>query len=1095
MARAKVFFVRLTLAILLLLVLAMAVLVLGLLRGVNINSLALGPVKVERLSAHLDGKLSLDIARLTIVRDKSASPSTTPPSIDPTLVRDLLRGIHLLAKIFKYIDIEQIEAGTLSGNFRYRENDAGHVNVHSPQVDIALDLSLDGDQLLVEVDKLEAPKFGLQFTGQVRVNPAGQQLQAALEGVVGDALPVQLTLEADSKQLTFSGKGLAPVTSIATIVDSFSLGPVITPWIVDYLRAGEYNLRELSGTLPYSDPAQILQTLRAVAHVEDVAYTFDQALEPVLASEAEIVFEKGFLHIYPKETTFYGQDGGSSYVDIDFNRRPIAVLVYVRTRAQLSAGINSVLAHYHIPLPFEQTAGLTDTDLTLTIDLKPVAVHTVGHFVTADSVMQMGEQSIQIAALDIGLQDSSISFNQLELALDRSRLGVGVSGKLDVAAHRGDLEITVDQFAWPLGKQAMVLQQTPGQPPLVYYHMRPQGDSIDIPATRWRYADLAIGVDELTTPFELATLSGDLAETRVTVDGSLRARVDVSGHYSARSPYADLRIALQALDVAGLQLERAPATLVLKVGGGVTLSTSTALNLSLKGLPLKLQPSRLHYASGVMHIQESGLSMSPGLNTRLHGEVNIARGAGQFVLQDAIITDKSGAPIFTADQKLSLRMSRQEGGTQLASPELALDFSYLANKSWTLNCTDIAPLYRQSPLLQRLGLDGGEVHLASPTGSTPYQLNAKLHDVFPILVQGNIPIHDYQVSGSFSGKKSQLTINEHLQVELAETLEINNTALGFNMPALAALAKQQSAATPAGGQKHQAAARSPAGSGQKPDQLKKPDQVSSGGLRLRLNASDSFLWLDKKRRAEFSRLTLHYAGGKVRADLQHHSGLATLEWAGGQLQLLGQGFDHTFFGDIITFASFEQGHMDFRVSGSPRDLNAAIRIKNTVIHDYKHLNNMLAFIDTVPALLTFQVPHYDSSGFPVKEVYVKVHYQDGEVDLESLHLNSDELVLNGSGVINLTDSTTDMTFNMATGVKKSIQRIPLLGYILAGDENRPTITLKVEGDLHDPEVSQTAFKEVVTYPFKILKRTVLLPDHMVKNVQGRRQKPAQSTPD
>ena len=75
-----------------------------------------------------------------------------------------------------------------------------------------------------------------------------------------------------------------------------------------------------------------------------------------------------------------------------------------------------------------------------------------------------------------------------------------------------------------------------------------------------------------------------------------------------------------------------------------------------------------------------------------------------------------------------------------------------------------------------------------------------------------------------------------------------------------------------------------------------------------------------------------------------------------------------------------------------------------------------------------------------------------------------------------------MILNLITGVKKSVGRIPLLGYILSGDKKRPSITLTVTGGLHDPVISHTAFKEAATYPLQLLKNTVILPLHLVDKV-------------
>lgn len=97
--------------------------------------------------------------------------------------------------------------------------------------------------------------------------------------------------------------------------------------------------------------------------------------------------------------------------------------------------------------------------------------------------------------------------------------------------------------------------------------------------------------------------------------------------------------------------------------------------------------------------------------------------------------------------------------------------------------------------------------------------------------------------------------------------------------------------------------------------------------------------------------------------------------------------------------------------------------------------------------------------------------------------------MRGFGELNFNNNTTDMTFNLVTGAKKSISRIPLLGFILEGDEEKTAIALKVQGDMENPEVSDTAFEEVASYPFKVLARTLLLPVHLVQESQGQAADP------
>jgi hypothetical protein len=162
-------------------------------------------------------------------------------------------------------------------------------------------------------------------------------------------------------------------------------------------------------------------------------------------------------------------------------------------------------------------------------------------------------------------------------------------------------------------------------------------------------------------------------------------------------------------------------------------------------------------------------------------------------------------------------------------------------------------------------------------------------------------------------------------------------------------------------------------------------------------------------------------------------------------------------------------------------------VENTVLRDYKHLNNMLAFANTLPGLLTFNPPNYSRDGLPVTQAYAEANYHDRMLDLRALVLESDELSIVGAGWLNLEEETTDLIFNLDSGVKKSIGRIPLVGYVLTGGKDDSSLTLEVKGDLYDPKVSNSAAKDVVTYPLQLVKRTLLLPVHVVDEVNTRKQ--------
>ncbi len=114
-------------------------------------------------------------------------------------------------------------------------------------------------------------------------------------------------------------------------------------------------------------------------------------------------------------------------------------------------------------------------------------------------------------------------------------------------------------------------------------------------------------------------------------------------------------------------------------------------------------------------------------------------------------------------------------------------------------------------------------------------------------------------------------------------------------------------------------------------------------------------------------------------------------------------------------------------------------------------------------------------------------------------MHSPELDIRGTGTIDLFTQQYDLKVNMLTQAGQNISKIPLVGYIMAGDEEHPSLTFHVTGDLLDPTVESTAFQEVLTQPFEMVFRTIATPFKWAKDIVEEDQDddppPAEDLPD
>jgi hypothetical protein len=1053
------------------LLLMIAICALGLLwllqRGVTINSVSVGTVRLEQIDLALDGKLVLSIDRLAIAGEATAPQpqrrQSDEPVFEPRQLKRLLSAIRYATRLFRRIEVQSIEGRRLSGAFRYRENEPGYLKLHSPGSSIELGISGNEERLRIDLFSLDLLDGGIQAVGQATLDVAERRLQAELRGELAGVLPVELAIDVDRRELRFKGLGLEPLATIAPIVDLFPLPESVTPWISDYLVGSAYHLDDISGTLPFADPAAILQTLRVAAHVDDAAYTFAQGLEPVLAPRAEVVFERGVLTILPKEGTFYGLDGGDSYLDIDFNVRPFLLAAYIRAQAPASGGILTLLEHYSIAFPFEQVAGLTDVDLTLGIGLAtPVGIDAKANFSTRDAAILYRGQRYQVPVLDMALHNSLLTFNRLDLTVAEG-IAVSLSGQVDTRSKEGELAIAVQELQGAQKQSQLSLETSPEKPTTAVLQLSPSGHQLIIPATNWRYGARHIAIESFSTPLEIGSLAGLIPPTMVSVDHVLRARV--KGPFNATRRAVDLQVDLQHLAGDNLRLAQKQATLALQLGEGLHLATQRPVKLTSKGVGLVLAPSRVHYTEGRLRIERSGLEIDGGLSATLSGAIDNRSRSGTLTLGDVAMRDADGRASFAADV-VTLELARDDQALAVRSPELGLNMALAADGGWSLDCPDLGTLQPYSSLLQRQGIERGAFHIDAPAAAEHFTFQGWVAYPYALLVQEGEPTGEFHFTGWRDGATTHLSINDALEVELGYGIRASSTGVGYNLAELLRLARANAA--------------------QRPASEKPGDDRDAAGASRRINfrARDTHLRLSDDRRILADNLLLHGTGSSVKINLRHGAGMAVLELEDGQLQLAGKNFDHRFINGLMAnLADFDQGSLEIHATGSLQQFDAAVAARDFVVKDFKALNNTLTFINRLPGALNFNPPAHHDEGLLVREAAVAFGLSDRVMNVQSLLIDSDELTVQGKGVLDLNDETIDMIFRLASAARKSRSGVPVVGFVLEGKYDKNAVTVKLEGDMFDPEVSNTLVKELVTYPFKVLARTILLPVHLIQSVQ------------
>jgi len=186
---------------------------------------------------------------------------------------------------------------------------------------------------------------------------------------------------------------------------------------------------------------------------------------------------------------------------------------------------------------------------------------------------------------------------------------------------------------------------------------------------------------------------------------------------------------------------------------------------------------------------------------------------------------------------------------------------------------------------------------------------------------------------------------------------------------------------------------------------------------------------------------------------------------------------------LINFKGLQNGRYTLKKSGNPeKTMNGEIIVEGGVMKDFKAYNNTLAFINTIPALASLHNPGYSVKGFTIEEGIAEYRMvKQDKIVFDSIYIKGTSATIAGTGEIDLQKKTINLNLAIqsARELGKFVGSLPLVGYILMGEDKSMTFGLQITGMLDNPKVKTSAGADILSLPLKILKRALESPEHII----------------
>ncbi|BCD60448.1 hypothetical protein NitYY0814_C0908 [Nitratiruptor sp. YY08-14] len=453
----------------------------------------------------------------------------------------------------------------------------------------------------------------------------------------------------------------------------------------------------------------------------------------------------------------------------------------------------------------------------------------------------------------------------------------------------------------------------------------------------------------------------------------------------------------------------------------------------------------LHTANFSLHnklitIHPSLVSLTPIVQAKIHGTIDLYKEYAKLNLNEAEVSIKKKNQIILMADNLTEELLLDLKRAKAHLKKFNTDIYFYRHTMVQMN--DLTLIKPYSPILQKIDPQRGWTKI---TIDEPVRFEAKLVKKNSIFYENGKNIDHFFIRGRVGNAGLSININHKISLSF-KNKKIDGSLKNLDLRLDLLFEKK-----------------------------KEINQPSFNDIRASLKLFNTKI-LYKKRilPIEFGHLIyrkkIHFTGnyGPTRYALVYQNNHFNLSIKTMHDEIL-----HKLFG--MKFLS--QGEYELTLRGPLNKIKGHFLIQRAYIKNLKAFNNLFAFINSVPALITFQNPGFSTKGLFIKNGYVNFIYSKDLLYIKKLHLVSNSTTFDGEGIIDLKANKIGMVLQLKTlkSVTNIVNKIPVAGYILLGKDGSVSTTIKITGDLDNPKIKTQTLKDTLHAPLNIIKRTLLLP--------------------
>ncbi|WP_041672237.1 AsmA-like C-terminal domain-containing protein [Sulfurimonas denitrificans] len=1013
--------------------------------GIFLQNISFENINVEKLYIKWDKKITLYAKEVVVKEQKNQDVS-----IDD--IKELLSLLKInisYLNLFEEVTIDKISFGQTDIAINYNISKDGFLKISSPYMELDAKLISRDSLFHLSIEKFHILDKHVNVDGDIVFDSRDElELTTSLKLHVKDSTTLKLYANSNKDKLRYAIESDKSIKNLKHITELFDIDERVKYWVDDAIKLTSLEISSFYGWLEYKNLKDAYLNIYAKAVANDLIYTYDTKVAPIRTKSTNLEFKDGVLFIRPQNAYSYDFFLDKSWLKIDFTKQEEILSLYLLFSGSANKDLLQLLQRYEINLPFIQNRGAIDTNLTLDINLISTDVEAIGSFYAK-------EAQINYLDLDIDIYDANISINNTHVEVK------DMSAKYeDIAYAHVDLDFSGKDSSGKLTfrfdslefKDNNLSLQTTQNPLLATYFISPQQDYLEIDKSSWKYNKESIKIDATNIAFDIKNLKAKVPPTKIEL--SEFASVVLSGDVFFKPKQLNLDVMVKKLNFFGLNLDnQMPKLKIIHDKDTTSISSKTALNFTLDKQIINLNNISVDISSEFVRFKNIALDYKDVLKSNISVEYDLKNEIGVVDMSDTTLKNSTFGEIFKNEKTTQLILQNRNSKIYLSSKEYKLDYIFSDN-GWLLDLNSLEEIVKSSKILEKYALLDGSIRVEKRKNNENILFNLDLNYEHKFLVDENIPVEKYIVDGTYNTKNSEvaLSINSVIDIKIKDSIDIKADNIGVDIHEIINIFSDENST----------------------------QESKKATLPIYVNATNSYIYLSQNRQAISQSINFKYVDDIFSAELKYKAGKATFLSKNNDFHLHGEKFNDEFMEKIFSLSKFKGGKMEFYISGQLDEYSGTVNIVDTTIQDYKILNNILAFVNTVPSLVTFSLPGYSKQGITTKNAYMNFKLKDDVYNISDIYLKSQEIEIVGLGEASIKENSINLDLNLKTQLGSSFSKIPLLGHILLGEESIST-TLTVTGALDDPDVNTQLAKDIAIAPYNIIKRTLMIPLDLFKD--------------